>query len=211
MHPVIASLGGKKSRRVSMELAFEIVHVITATQLIDSESYQRSLGAMHAGRLRPGFYVVSWASTGAALRYDDSADFIGPFETRRSAELAYMTTTDDGGRRLGEMAVDWPLVIVGILEYAIALVFLPTSLFAKPQAQGPQVASLDSLWMLGESKMRGLLSSLLLGAFIVSFATLSHAATPFDPQAFAAAQATGKPVLVEVFTDWSGWRPTAWA
>ena len=88
-----------------MELPFEIVHVITATQLIDSESYQRSLGTIHVGRLRPGFYVVHWPSTASVLRYDESADFIGPFETRRSAELAY-TTTMDGGRQVAELALE---------------------------------------------------------------------------------------------------------
>ena len=50
--------------------------------------------------------------------------------------------------------------------------------------------------------MRGLLSSVLLGVCLVSFAPVSRAGTPFDAQAFAAAQATGKPVLVEVFADW---------
>jgi hypothetical protein len=88
-----------------MELPFEIVHVITATQLIDSESYQRSLGTIHVGRLQPGFYVVHWPSAAAALRYDESADFIGPFESRRSAELAQPMTMD-GGRRLAELALD---------------------------------------------------------------------------------------------------------
>jgi len=47
-----------------------------------------------------------------------------------------------------------------------------------------------------------LLSALVIGALLVSFALKSGAGTPFDPQALAAAQATGKPVLVEVFADW---------
>ena len=50
--------------------------------------------------------------------------------------------------------------------------------------------------------MHKVLSALVLGVFLVSFAPISHAGTPFDPQAFAAAKATGKPVLVEVFADW---------
>jgi len=47
-----------------------------------------------------------------------------------------------------------------------------------------------------------LLSTLVLGVFLVSFAPGSNAGTPFAPQALAAAQETGKPVLVEVFADW---------
>jgi len=45
-------------------------------------------------------------------------------------------------------------------------------------------------------------TALLFGFFLASFGLMSRAGTPFDPQAFAAAQATGKPVLVEVVADW---------
>jgi hypothetical protein len=78
-----------------MKVQFEIVHVITASQVIDSESYQRTLGTMHVGRLRPGFYVVYWPLPTAVLRYDASADFVGPFKTRYNAELAH-TIMDEG-------------------------------------------------------------------------------------------------------------------
>ena len=71
-----------------MEQLCEIVHVITATQLIDSESYQRTLGPTHINCLRPGFYLVRWSSITAMSRYDEDAHFFGPFETRQSAELA---------------------------------------------------------------------------------------------------------------------------
>jgi hypothetical protein len=47
-----------------MQLSFEIVHAITASQVIDSESYQGSLGTIHIGRLRPGFHVVHWPLVG---------------------------------------------------------------------------------------------------------------------------------------------------
>jgi thioredoxin len=50
--------------------------------------------------------------------------------------------------------------------------------------------------------MHKLLSPLIVGVCLVSFAPMSQAGTPFDPQALDAAQATGKPVLVEVFADW---------
>jgi len=74
-----------------MEQPFEIVRVITTTELIDSESYQHTLGMMHINRLPPGFYVVRWPSTEAMSRYDESADFTGPFDTRHGAELALET------------------------------------------------------------------------------------------------------------------------
>lgn len=50
--------------------------------------------------------------------------------------------------------------------------------------------------------MRKLLSVLALGASLALAAPMSQAGTPFGPQQLAAAQATGRPVLVEVFADW---------
>jgi hypothetical protein len=68
--------------------AYEIVHVINATHLIDSESYQRAFEVAQAGRLQPGFYVVIWCGQPAALRYDGRADYVGPFASRHQAEEA---------------------------------------------------------------------------------------------------------------------------
>jgi hypothetical protein len=82
-----------------MQASFEIVRVITATQLIDSESYQRTLGTAHVDRLQPGFYVVLWTSQDSVLRYDESAAFVGPFDSRVSAELACEVISNE---RLGE-------------------------------------------------------------------------------------------------------------
>jgi len=50
--------------------------------------------------------------------------------------------------------------------------------------------------------MRKLASALIVGLFVVSLAPAARGGTPFEPQALAAAQATGKPVLIEVFADW---------
>ena len=77
-----------QTRKSLMTDSLEVVHVITATQLIDSESYEHTLGTKHVNRLPPGFYVVHWQSTAAVSRYDERADFVGPFDTRHSAELA---------------------------------------------------------------------------------------------------------------------------
>ncbi len=71
-----------------MDLPYEIVHVINARHLIDSESYQRALEAEQIGRLQPGFYVVLWPFRAAASRYDTGARFIGPYPTRHGAEQA---------------------------------------------------------------------------------------------------------------------------
>jgi hypothetical protein len=73
-----------------MDLPYEIVHVINARHVIDSESYQRALEAEQIGRLQPGcFYVVLWRSQTACSHFDASADYIGPFATRHAAEQAH--------------------------------------------------------------------------------------------------------------------------
>ncbi len=50
--------------------------------------------------------------------------------------------------------------------------------------------------------MRKLPFAVILGVALALFTPMSQAGAPFAPQALAAAQATGKPVLVEVFADW---------
>ena len=74
-----------------MDAPYEIVHVINATHLIDSESYQRAFDGAQVGRLKPGFYVVMWTGGASSSRYDHRADYIGPFATRRQAEDAQST------------------------------------------------------------------------------------------------------------------------
>jgi len=72
-----------------MDLRYEIVHVINARHLIDSESYQRTIGAEQIGRLQLGFYVVLWPVRAVGSHYDASAHYIGPFPTRHAAEHAH--------------------------------------------------------------------------------------------------------------------------
>jgi len=73
-----------------MQSRHEIVHVISDSHLIDSESYQRSLGESVAGSLKPGYYVVTWPRVGpdSSCEYDRNARFLGPFASRREAEMA---------------------------------------------------------------------------------------------------------------------------
>jgi hypothetical protein len=73
-----------------MDLPYEIVHVINAKQLIDSESYQHAIEAEQTGRLEPGFYVVLWPCPQASSHYDARAEHIGPFPTRHLAEQVHV-------------------------------------------------------------------------------------------------------------------------
>ncbi|HWY73236.1 MAG TPA: hypothetical protein VNW98_06310 [Burkholderiaceae bacterium] len=72
-----------------MDCPYEIVHVIDARHLIDSESYQRAFEPGQVGLLARGFYIVLWPRESTALRYDARADYLGPFPTRRAAEEAH--------------------------------------------------------------------------------------------------------------------------
>ena len=58
---------------------FEVVHVIDSHSLIDSESYQRAYHTAPSLHLVPGHYVVSWPKQTRQRRFDEQADFIGPF------------------------------------------------------------------------------------------------------------------------------------
>ena len=64
----------------------EVVFVIDAERLIDSESYQRRYRCTRP--LVPGCYVVQWNRPQERPRYDESAEFRGPYASRRMAERA---------------------------------------------------------------------------------------------------------------------------
>jgi hypothetical protein len=65
---------------------YEVVCVIDAEHLIDSESYQRSYRCDRP--LAPGCYLVHWARPAEPPRYDEAAEFLGPYPSRRVAERA---------------------------------------------------------------------------------------------------------------------------
>jgi hypothetical protein len=68
----------------------EVVFVIDAEHLVDSESYQRRYRTERA--LVPGCYVVHWAGSTNAPRYDEGAEFVGPYASRSVAERAARNT-----------------------------------------------------------------------------------------------------------------------
>lgn len=63
----------------------EVVFVVNSQHLIDSESYQRHYAC--GRRLEPGCYVVRWPDAADRLHYDETAEFRGPYLSRRVAEL----------------------------------------------------------------------------------------------------------------------------
>jgi hypothetical protein len=69
---------------------YEVVFVIDAEHLVDSESYQRRYQTERP--LVPGCYVVHWSGPQEAPRYDEAAEFLGPYVSRRVAERAARNT-----------------------------------------------------------------------------------------------------------------------
>ena len=69
---------------------YEVVFVIDAEHLVDSESYQRRYRTDRP--LVPGCYVVHWPGPPHARRYDEAAEFRGPYASRRVAERAARNT-----------------------------------------------------------------------------------------------------------------------
>jgi hypothetical protein len=64
----------------------EVVCVLDSQHLIDSESYQRRY---HCRRhLEPGCYIVLWPDSAERLDFDETAEFRGPYSSRRIAEVA---------------------------------------------------------------------------------------------------------------------------
>jgi hypothetical protein len=63
----------------------EVVHVLDESCLIDAESYQRRYFRALGKPLARGFYVVRWPAPIQHGRFDEHADFVGPFEARNAA------------------------------------------------------------------------------------------------------------------------------
>jgi hypothetical protein len=74
-----------------MQEDLELVHVIRPFRLIDSESYEHVYWRRDGVALAPGYYVVSWPRRARDRRFNEDAEFRGPFRARAQAHewLAY--------------------------------------------------------------------------------------------------------------------------
>jgi hypothetical protein len=70
---------------LSLSKDLEVVHVLNGSWLIDAESYQRRYWRAPGQCLARGFFVVRWTDPLHHWRFDEQADFVGPFVTRSSA------------------------------------------------------------------------------------------------------------------------------
>lgn len=74
---------------------FEIAIVIRDFWLIDSDSYQRKYCTRHGKPIAPGYYVVNWPEHIRARRFDEHAEFHGPFASRQEAQIKCKLMTKD--------------------------------------------------------------------------------------------------------------------
>jgi hypothetical protein len=68
--------------------SFEIAFVSHGFQIFDAESYERRYLRRDGQPLARGYYVVNWPEHIRARRFDENAEFYGPFKTRREAHSA---------------------------------------------------------------------------------------------------------------------------
>lgn len=67
---------------------YEVVHVISEFRLLDEESYERVYWRENGTALAPGYYVVTWAPGTIRRKFDESAEFRGPFRLEAEARAA---------------------------------------------------------------------------------------------------------------------------
>ena len=67
---------------------FEIANVIHDFWLIDAESYQKKYRTTEGKPLTPGFYIVNWPETIQDRRFNEHAEFHGPFNSRKEAQAS---------------------------------------------------------------------------------------------------------------------------
>lgn len=78
---------------------YEIVRVVSDTRLIDSESYERTYRRPDGKPLAPGNYLVVWPRGADPTRYDERAEFMGPYRWVEGALVA-LAQLKSGRRRI---------------------------------------------------------------------------------------------------------------
>jgi hypothetical protein len=65
---------------------FEVVVVTNDSMLVDAESYLRNYSTSHGEPLETGSYVVNWPDPIRIRRFDEHAEFYGPFKSQQEAQ-----------------------------------------------------------------------------------------------------------------------------
>jgi hypothetical protein len=74
----------------------EVVWIKDESQLIDAESYERAYGSDSRPEMRSGYYVARWpAGTLDSYFLHPKIVFLGPYGSRRDAEVAIDTMLGD--------------------------------------------------------------------------------------------------------------------
>lgn len=67
---------------------FDIVRVVSGCRLLDTGSHERVYWRRNGQPLAEGYYVVSWPPGTVVRRFNEDAEFRGPFQQREVAQAA---------------------------------------------------------------------------------------------------------------------------
>lgn len=67
---------------------YEVVHVISEFRLLDEESYERVYWRRDGKSLSPGYYIVNWGPGTVRRKFDEAAEFRGPYRIEADARAA---------------------------------------------------------------------------------------------------------------------------
>ena len=71
----------------------ELVTVVTHARLVDAESREQIYWRRDGTGLAPGFYVVWWPPGAKCRKFNEDANFSGPFRSGQEAEEALVRAT----------------------------------------------------------------------------------------------------------------------
>jgi hypothetical protein len=108
---------------------YEIVHVISDFRLLDEECYERVYWRRDGKPLSRGFYVVTWVPGTLRRKFDESAEFDGPFRLEDDARFA-------ARRQFGV-----PGKLAPAAEHSVGnLAYMPSALRQREEGDGTHAA-----------------------------------------------------------------------
>lgn len=89
---------------------YEVVHVISEFRLLDEESYERVYWRRDGKALSPGYYIVNWGPGTVRRKFDEAAEFRGPYRIEDDARTAARRLFGGAGQHPPAREHDVPLL-----------------------------------------------------------------------------------------------------
>jgi hypothetical protein len=68
-----------------MQMNYEVVRIVDHSVLVNSDADECRYVTPKGVGLHPGFYLVTWDKSGRSLPYNETARYLGPFNSRQKA------------------------------------------------------------------------------------------------------------------------------